>query len=82
MLEKSPWLSHILPWGPMSKYDDLEPCESDDGPILWTCPGEQTVPTSELSGQEGVKKKRTILDRLSTSRIEKPREKLIMDRTG
>jgi hypothetical protein len=39
ILEKNPWLKESLPWGKLSKYTDLEACESDDGPIMWTCPG-------------------------------------------
>ena len=39
-LQKSVWLRDVLPWGSESRYHDLEPAESDDGPIMWACPGQ------------------------------------------
>lgn len=45
-----------MPWGPMSAVE-MEPKESNDGPILWIRPGEQLVPTAEL-GKSPIKKRR------------------------
>ena len=71
-LERSVWLRDVLPWGHESRYDDLDPAESDDGPILWACPGEQVVPLQELVGGGGTAaagetpraRKRTDVERL------------------
>jgi len=62
---------------------------------MWACPGEQVVPLVELaaiekghSGSTGndntpTKRKRTDIDRLALlPRNERPREKLVEDRTG
>ncbi|VVD06002.1 unnamed protein product [Leptidea sinapis] len=45
-----------MPWGPMSAVE-MDPQESNDGPILWIRPGEQLVPTAEL-GKSPIKKRR------------------------
>mgnify|MGYP001135070325 FL=1 len=91
VLESHPFLKEVLPWGSNSMYDNLDPGDSDDGPIMWCCAGEQTVPLQELpSGAGGTannggtpSRKRTVLDRLQLMpRNERPREKLIEDRTG
>lgn len=37
-----------MPWGPLSIVH-MNPQESNDGPILWVRPGEQLVPTADLS---------------------------------
>jgi len=39
LLDKNVWLKDSLPWGKLSKYPGLDASESDDGPIMWTCPG-------------------------------------------
>ena len=114
LLDKNVWLKDSLPWGKLSKYPGLDASESDDGPIMWTCPGrdfflllffsfsfpffpssntnglglsgEQIVSVADLQAgpnQPGQKRKRTVLDRLTTqARNEKQREKLVEDRTG
>ena len=38
-IENNVWLTDVLPWGRESRYDRLDPAESDDGPIMWACPG-------------------------------------------
>ena len=45
LLGESKFLSASFPWGPKSILDLKNPAESDDGPILWTRPGEQLIPT-------------------------------------
>ena len=38
-----------MPWGPHSVlHDKLDRNKSNDGPILWIRPGEQSIPTAEL----------------------------------
>lgn len=37
-----------MPWGKMAITCDEDPTDSDDGPIFWTRPGEQLIPTDEL----------------------------------
>uniref|UniRef100_A0A8R1I8Q7 Round spermatid basic protein 1 n=1 Tax=Caenorhabditis japonica TaxID=281687 RepID=A0A8R1I8Q7_CAEJA len=44
-LESSPFLAPIMPWGEFSQLEGMHPTDSDDGPIFWVRPGEQTVPT-------------------------------------
>ena len=86
-IEKNAWMKEALPWGKLSRYPGIDACESDDGPIMWVCPGEQIVSITDLQAGPGTapgqKKKRSVLDRLTnSSRNEKQREKLIEDRTG
>jgi len=87
LIEKNAWMKEALPWGKLSKYPGIDACESDDGPIMWSCPGEQIVSITDLQAGPGAapgqKKKRSVLDRLTnSSRNEKQREKLVEDRTG
>ncbi|OTF69718.1 round spermatid basic protein 1-like protein [Euroglyphus maynei] len=49
ILEKSPFLRLVMPWGTMSSLHMSSPTESNDGPILWVRPGEQLIPTACLS---------------------------------
>lgn len=49
ILEKSPFLRLVMPWGPMSSLKMTLPTESNDGPILWIRPGEQLIPTAYIS---------------------------------
>ena len=56
LLQQSPFLSRSLPWGVMSKLERMDPTHSDDGPILWTRPGEQVIPLGE--GRDGSGRKR------------------------
>lgn len=49
LLERSPFLNLVMPWGPMSVVKMNAPTESNDGPILWVRPGEQLIPTACLS---------------------------------
>ncbi|CAD5226362.1 unnamed protein product [Bursaphelenchus xylophilus] len=56
MLEHSPVLKSLMPWGKMAITSEQDPTDSDDGPIFWIRPGEQLIPTDEL--KEDVKAKR------------------------
>ena len=51
-LEHDPFLSQVMPWGALSKNKNMNPMNSDDGPIFWARPGEQMIPTSTLSHQQ------------------------------
>ncbi|KAL0859452.1 hypothetical protein ABMA27_010622 [Loxostege sticticalis] len=83
MLSASPFLKLTMPWGPMSAVE-MEPQESNDGPILWIRPGEQLVPTAEL-GKSPIKKRRTGINELRNlqylPRYSEAREFLFEDRT-
>lgn len=47
-LESDPFIRAVTPWGRFSKEKMESRKESDDGPILWTRPGEQMIPPAEL----------------------------------
>ncbi|XP_045539586.1 uncharacterized protein LOC106716681 [Papilio machaon] len=83
MLAECPYLKLTMPWGPMAAVE-MEPQESNDGPILWIRPGEQLVPTAEL-GKSPIKKRRTGINELRNlqylPRWSEAREFLFEDRT-
>ncbi|XP_075986904.1 uncharacterized protein LOC142983776 [Anticarsia gemmatalis] len=83
MLAQCPFLNMTMPWGPMAAVE-MEPQESNDGPILWIRPGEQLVPTAEL-GKSPIKKRRTGINELRNlqylPRWSEAREFLFEDRT-
>ncbi|XP_050685565.1 lysine-specific demethylase RSBN1L [Leptidea sinapis] len=83
MLCECPFLRMTMPWGPMSAVE-MDPQESNDGPILWIRPGEQLVPTAEL-GKSPIKKRRTGINELRNlqylPRYSEAREFLFEDRT-
>ncbi|XP_023941496.1 lysine-specific demethylase RSBN1L [Bicyclus anynana] len=83
MLSECPFLNLTMPWGPMSAVE-MDPKESNDGPILWIRPGEQLVPTAEL-GKSPIKKRRTGMNELRNlqylPRWSEAREFLFEDRT-
>ncbi len=85
MLEESPFLRLSMPWGELSSLKDMTPTKSNDGPILWMRPGEQSIPTAEL-GKSPLKRKRNAginelqnLKYLPRSTVE--REIIVEDRT-
>merc|ERR1719225_1958344 len=60
MLDEIPILSLTMPWGPESVlHDKLDRNRSNDGPILWIRPGEQSIPTGEL-GKSPLKRRRNV----------------------
>ncbi|GIZ03592.1 lysine-specific demethylase 9 [Caerostris extrusa] len=83
MLEENPFLYLTMPWGPMSIVH-MNPQESNDGPILWVRPGEQLVPTADIS-KSPCKRKRGGLNELRKlqylPRSTEPREMMFEDRT-
>ena len=48
MMEKDPFLNLMLPWGEFATTCGIDRQRSNDGPILWTRPGEQMVPSAEM----------------------------------
>ncbi|GMR45170.1 hypothetical protein PMAYCL1PPCAC_15365 [Pristionchus mayeri] len=79
MLEESPILKPLMPWGEMSIYQNqLKPTDSDDGPIVWVRPGEQLIRTDDLTGD---KKKSRDRQRANVIRHSERRELLFEDRT-
>jgi hypothetical protein len=47
-LESNSFLNLSLPWGKLSALEDMNPNRSDDGPIMWSRPGEQLIPPSAI----------------------------------
>jgi len=59
MLDEIPIISQTLPWGEKSVlHDEILRNKSNDGPILWIRPGEQSIPSGEL-GKSPLKRRRT-----------------------
>ena len=52
-----------MPWGECSSMDIMHPTKSNDGPILWMRPGEQSIPTVEL-GKSPLKRRRAGINEL------------------
>lgn len=48
MFENDPFLNLVMPWGDMSSVRMASRNMSNDGPILWTRPGEQLIPTADM----------------------------------
>merc|ERR1719457_397291 len=57
MLEEIPIVSLTMPWGERAILKDAPRNKSNDGPILWIRPGEQSIPTGEL-GKSPLKRRR------------------------
>ena len=58
MMEKDPFLNYTLPWGGLSILSGIDRRRSNDGPILWIRPGEQMIPTAEVSKSPQGKRKK------------------------
>ncbi|KAL7371081.1 hypothetical protein ABVT39_018361 [Epinephelus coioides] len=84
MLEESPFLKRTLPWGTLSSLRQMNPTESDDGPIMWVRPGEQMIPVADIP-KSPFKRKRSTNEvknlMQSLPRTSEPREMLFEDRT-
>ena len=57
-MERDPFLNLTLPWGEMSILDGFDRRKSNDGPILWIRPGEQMVPSVEMSKSPSGKRRK------------------------
>ncbi|CAL8242452.1 unnamed protein product, partial [Merluccius merluccius] len=83
-LEESPFLKRTLPWGTLSSLRQMDPTESDDGPIMWVRPGEQMIPMADIPKSPFKRRRSTnevknLLQYLPRS--SEPREMLFEDRT-
>ncbi|KAG4072455.1 hypothetical protein HA402_004387 [Bradysia odoriphaga] len=82
-LEENPFLKKTMPWGQMSIVQ-MDPRLSNDGPILWVRPGEQLVPTAEIT-KTPMKRQRTRINELRNlqylPRLSEARETMFEDRT-
>ncbi|XP_056280673.1 lysine-specific demethylase RSBN1L-like isoform X2 [Pseudoliparis swirei] len=84
MLEESPFLKRTLPWGTFSSLREMDPTESDDGPIMWVRPGEQMIPVADIPKSPFKRRRSTneVKNLLqSLPRASEPREMLFEDRT-
>ncbi|CAL1536588.1 unnamed protein product, partial [Lymnaea stagnalis] len=82
-LESDPFIRAVTPWGRLSKEKMKSRKESDDGPILWTRPGEQMIPPAEMP-KSPTKRKRGANELKNLHylpRASEPREFLFEDRT-
>lgn len=72
-----------MPWGQMSIVQ-MDPRLSNDGPILWIRPGEQLIPTAEMT-KTPLKRQRTRINELKNlqylPRLSEAREIMFDDRT-
>lgn len=57
LLETNPFVGCMMPWGELSSLFGAERDQSNDGPILWSRPGEQVIPTADLPKSPMVKKR-------------------------
>ena len=48
LFESDPFLDLVMPWGDLSSVRMASRNMSNDGPILWTRPGEQLIPTADM----------------------------------
>lgn len=82
-LEHSPFLKKAMPWGKMSIVQ-MDPRLSNDGPILWIRPGEQLIPTAEMT-KTPLKRQRARINELRNlqylPRSSEAREIMFEDRT-
>lgn len=64
----------VMPWSRMSVVSTDNPRDSNDGPIFWIRPGEQTIPLTERS-------KRRCTSDMPVVRLTEDRQALFEDRT-
>ncbi|KAL5013528.1 hypothetical protein ScPMuIL_007798 [Solemya velum] len=83
LMEEDPFLKKVMPWGDVSSVAGMPRTQSNDGPIMWTRPGEQMVPTADLP--KSPYKRRRGMNELKNlqylPRSSEPREVLVEDRT-
>ncbi|GFO23193.1 round spermatid basic protein 1-like protein [Plakobranchus ocellatus] len=82
-LESDPFIKAVTPWGRFSKERMKSRKESDDGPILWTRPGEQMIPPAEMPKSPNKRKRgaNELKNLAYLPRSSEPREFLFEDRT-
>ncbi|KAH3881396.1 uncharacterized protein LOC127880228 [Dreissena polymorpha] len=83
LFEQDPFLNLVMPWGELSSVRMASRNLSNDGPIMWTRPGEQVIPTADMP-KSPFKRKRGMNELKNLQylpRVSEPRETLIEDRT-
>ncbi|KAL4226118.1 round spermatid basic protein [Mactra antiquata] len=83
MFESDPFLDAVMPWGELSSVRMASRNMSNDGPILWTRPGEQLIPTADMP-KSPFKRKRGMNELKNLQylpRSSEPRETMVEDRT-
>ncbi|CDW52849.1 Round spermatid basic protein 1 protein [Trichuris trichiura] len=55
VLERSPFLKPIMPWGSLTSLSKMNRRDSNDGPIMWIRPGEQYVSTESTNRRKEVR---------------------------
>ncbi|WAR26119.1 RSBNL-like protein [Mya arenaria] len=83
MCESDPFLDLVMPWGELSSVRMASRNMSNDGPILWTRPGEQLIPTADMP-KSPFKRKRGMNELKNLQylpRSSEPRETMVEDRT-
>jgi len=85
MLQESPFLRLTMPWSEKTVLNDMHPTKSNDGPILWMRPGEQSIPTIELGSSPFKRRRNAGINELQNlkylPRSSTEREIFIEDRT-
>lgn len=61
LLESNAFLNVSMPWSSLSIAYGMQRQLSNDGPILWTRPGEQVVPTADLPKSPYKRQRRYLL---------------------
>lgn len=72
-LESNSFLKHVMPWGNLSHNENMNPMNSDDGPIIWARPGEQMIPTSNSKEQQLLSSNMNNLNGAERKKKKKPR---------
>jgi len=57
LLDQNVFLKYVAPWGKSSELENMPRNQSNDGPIVWSRPGEQVVPTADMPKSPQVKKR-------------------------
>lgn len=82
-IEEDPIICAVMPWGELSCLKGTDRSLSNDGPILWSRPGEQVIPTADLP-KSPIAKKRGINELKNLQYLPRmlgTREVLVEDRT-
>ncbi|KHJ40695.1 hypothetical protein D918_09287 [Trichuris suis] len=58
VLERSPFLKPIMPWGSLTSLPKMNRRDSNDGPIMWIRPGEQYVSTESANRPNDPKRRK------------------------
>lgn len=83
MIDKDPFLHLVTPWGKLSSLENMDPHDSNDGPIIWACHGEQSVPLSNSlnKNRKRMSQNSDLTELLVSRRTRRIRQVLVTDRT-